>query len=276
MLLVALLLFPGGQASAQVSAGLAGAWIAVHHEEGGGDAPAGDFAGMPLSDEGRARVNAWHSSLQSMVERQCTPYPQFFMVTGFPSSLEMWPEYDAISGALTAWKIDWYFGKRTVYMDGRPHPGPLARHTNVGFSTGQMIGDTLHVRTTHITEGPIWQSGVLSSNQATISEYIRRSGDMMSVTMILNDPLYLTEPLVRTKILAYTPAAHVMSPSCEPFAEVPMPEREVPHYLPGKNPTLDTIVKEFGVPLEAAQGHAETLYPEYRKKIKNQPAAQAR
>jgi hypothetical protein len=274
MLLLVFLLIPG-QAWAQESAGLAGSWLAQHHEEGGGDAPPGDFAGMPLSDEGRARANTWHSSLQSMVERQCTPYPQFFGVTGFPTSMELVPEHDPISGVVTAWKIGMYFGTRTIYMDGRPHPGPYARHTSSGFSTGEMIGDTLHIRTTHLTEGPIWQSGVLSSNQATISEYISRAGDMLSVTMILYDPVYLTEPLVRTKTHVYTPAVHVMSPSCEPFAEVPMPAGEVPHYLPGKNPTLTTLTEHFGVPLEAAQGHAHTLYPEYRKTLKNQPAQQS-
>jgi hypothetical protein len=44
---------------------------------------------------------------------------------------------------------------------------------------------------------------------------------------------------------------------------------EVPNYLPGENPFL----KEFEtahpmVPYEAARGGAETMYPEYRLKLK--------
>jgi hypothetical protein len=43
----------------------------------------------------------------------------------------------------------------------------------------------------------------------------------------------------------------------------------VPHYLPGKNPLVDEMTKVYGIPQEAAMGGAETMYPEYRDKIKD-------
>jgi hypothetical protein len=42
----------------------------------------------------------------------------------------------------------------------------------------------------------------------------------------------------------------------------------VPHYLPGQNPEADFMTRTYNIPVEAAMGHAETLYPEYRKKLK--------
>ena len=42
----------------------------------------------------------------------------------------------------------------------------------------------------------------------------------------------------------------------------------VPHFLRGKNPDEQTFAKMYNLPLEAALGGAQTLYPEYRKKLK--------
>jgi hypothetical protein len=43
----------------------------------------------------------------------------------------------------------------------------------------------------------------------------------------------------------------------------------VPHYLPGQNPEEDYMVKAYSIPKDAAMGHAYTLYPEYRKTLRN-------
>ncbi|HEV8396787.1 MAG TPA: hypothetical protein VGQ37_21040, partial [Vicinamibacterales bacterium] len=43
----------------------------------------------------------------------------------------------------------------------------------------------------------------------------------------------------------------------------------VPHYLPGKNPFVNEMTQKKGIPLEAVLGGPETIYPEYRKKLKD-------
>ena len=43
----------------------------------------------------------------------------------------------------------------------------------------------------------------------------------------------------------------------------------VPHYLPGQNPNVEEMTKLWGIPVEAVKGGAETMYPEYRKKLKD-------
>jgi hypothetical protein len=42
----------------------------------------------------------------------------------------------------------------------------------------------------------------------------------------------------------------------------------VPHILPGKNPFVSEVTDMYHIPQEAVMGGAETMYPEYRKKLK--------
>ena len=40
-----------------------------------------------------------------------------------------------------------------------------------------------------------------------------------------------------------------------------------PHYLPGQNPFVKELTERHNIPIEAVLGGAETMYPEYRKKL---------
>jgi hypothetical protein len=46
------------------------------------------------------------------------------------------------------------------------------------------------------------------------------------------------------------------------------PRGAVPNYLPGENPFVSEHADKLHIPVEAALGGAETMYPEYRLKIK--------
>jgi hypothetical protein len=52
-----------------------------------------------------------------------------------------------------------------------------------------------------------------------------------------------------------------------------VPAGKVPNFLPGKNDILGDFATEYGIPLEAALGGSETLYPEYHKKLKTMKVA---
>lgn len=53
------------------------------------------------------------------------------------------------------------------------------------------------------------------------------------------------------------------------FAVTQMPVlRLVAPRIPGQNPEADFMTRMFNLPTEAAMGYAETLYPEYRRKIR--------
>ena len=43
----------------------------------------------------------------------------------------------------------------------------------------------------------------------------------------------------------------------------------MPHQLPEKNPFVDELTTLYGIPRDAVLGGAETMYPEYRKKLKD-------
>ena len=46
-----------------------------------------------------------------------------------------------------------------------------------------------------------------------------------------------------------------------------------PDFFPGPNPQINVYAAEFGIPLEAVRGGAETMYPEYRGKMATMPKA---
>ena len=61
----------------------------------------------------------------------------------------------------------------------------------------------------------------------------------------------------------------------EAVQEVERKKGDVPHHLPGKNPFLTEFPARHGLPEAAARGGAETMYPEFRIKMKGMPPAQA-
>ncbi len=87
--------------------------------------------------------------------------------------------------------------------------------------------------------------------------------------MILEDPIYFEEPFIRSASFVLDPAVRVLPEQCEPQVEITRKEGDVPHYRPGGNPFLNEVADTYKIPLEAVRGGAVTLYPEYRKKLKD-------
>jgi hypothetical protein len=232
----------------------------------------GNFSGMPLSDEGRAKALLYTSNLPSVYERQCLAQS-----TGVfqyrPGGLEIWSEL-AEDGRVLAWVLggDNLRGDMRIWMDGRPHPSPNAQHTEGGFATGKWEGDTLTVQTTHVKTAWIRRGvGIPGSDESTFTLHITRHDDMLTVTTIQEDPYYLTEPHVVSRVWQFNARATGTSrDQCNTGNEIPSIEDTgiVPHQIPGKNPEEDYMVRTFNMPKEAAMGYAHTLYPEYRKTIK--------
>jgi hypothetical protein len=170
------------------------------------------------------------------------------------------------------------FGRatHTVWMDGRPHPSKYAPHTFEGFTTGVWEGDMLTTYTTHIKMGYLRRNGVPTSDETTVTEHWVRHGDVLTVTTVVEDPVYLTEPLVRSQNWQLDPEVQRLATPCEPVVEVARKPGTVPHYLPGTNPFLKEVTNMYNIPIEAVRGGAETMYPEYRKKLKDEYAAPAK
>jgi glyoxylase-like metal-dependent hydrolase (beta-lactamase superfamily II) len=87
--------------------------------------------------------------------------------------------------------------------------------------------------------------------------------------VFISDPVYLTEPFVRTRDYVLNLNQELRGYACTPTAEIAnRAEGYVPHYLPGKNPFL-LSAKRFGVPEAAIGGGAETIYPDFQLKLKD-------
>ena len=81
---------------------------------------------------------------------------------------------------------------------GGPHPSPNAEYLWEGFSTGKVNGNRLTITTTHMKYGVIQRNGVPASTRATMTEHFIRHGDRLTLMTIVDDPVYLEEPFVRT------------------------------------------------------------------------------
>jgi hypothetical protein len=230
----------------------------------------GDYLGLPINAAARLRADSWDATLVEIPENQCRAHGSDYGWRG-PSALSIWKEVDKASQQVIAYRthLSAYGAEQTIWMDGRPHPPDYAAHTWAGFSTGRWEGDILVVTTTHLKENWLGLNGVPRSDVATASAHIMRHGNYLTVAAITYDPVYLSEPLIRTIDFIYNPQQQMAPWPCESVDEVDRPAGVVPHHLPGTNPFLNEFPARYGVPPEATRGGAETMYPEYQLKLKN-------
>lgn len=259
-----------GSFNGSLGVDLSGNWSPAPHDELVGNPALVEYYGVPINDGARAFGLAWSPSRSTLPEHQCQVHLVSYIYGG-PLNLRITEERDPQSQKVIAIKqyISTYEQNRTIWMDGRPHPSPNAPHTWMGFSTGKWEGDTLTVYTTHMKMGELRRNGLLESDQATLVEHFIRYGDLMTHVAIVTDPATLTEPFIRTQTFRLTvPEGSNWLYPCEYVEEVVRPRGVVPSYMPGENPFVAEHAKKLHIPVEAALGGAETMYPEYRLKIK--------
>lgn len=251
---------------------LAGTWAQRFHEdlpERGAGPEIGDYTGLPINDAARLRADSWDAGKWTVPERQCEPHPADYGPRG-PANLRIVSTVDPISQDVIAWNVTvmWSLQQRTIYMDGRPHPSANAQHSWQGFSTGEWEGDMLKVTTTHLKEGWVRRNGLPRSDKATLTEYFIRNDNYLTLVTAVDDPVYLTEPLVRTSDWVLDPGVQLSPFSCIPAIEIERPRGAVIHHLPDTNPFLSEFAIRHGIPLEAARGGSATMYPDYLPRLR--------
>jgi hypothetical protein len=262
-------------AVAQVS--LVGEWSPRYHEDQPDRIPGpelGDYTGLPLTDGARLSADSWDASRLTLREHQCKVHNGPYILHG-PIQFRLSEERDLRTQQLIAIHeyLNTYEQERTIWMDGRPHPPEWAPHTWQGFSTGKWEGDILTVSTTHIKQEWVRRNGVPNSEKSTTVEHFIRHGNIMSHLIVWSDPVYLSEPLIRSEefVLQERTSGNWLWP-CEYVDEIiDRPHSVVPNYLPGRSPFDGDFAYRYGVPVEAAKGGAETTYPEYQQKLRTLP-----
>jgi hypothetical protein len=262
-------------ALAQVIPDIDGGWQAIFHEDQLERVPGpelGDYLGLPINAAARAFGEAWSASRLTIPEHQCRAHSSAYIYRG-PLNLRIWSERDPNTQQIIAIHQDTsnFQQRRVIWMDGRPHPPEDAAHTWMGFSTGRWEGDMLVVTTTHIKQMWHRRNGLPQSDKIRLTEYFIRHGAVMTYVTHTEDPVYLTEPLVKTTNLRlsqiYLTPQQLLYP-CQNVVELASLERgQVPHYMPGENPFLRAFRDRFKLPEIATRGGAETMYPEFRRRV---------
>jgi hypothetical protein len=248
------------------------------------DGPAlADYLGIPLNAEARARALAYDGALLGVPEHACMRHPSQYSFWG-PARLRIEADLDANLDVVD-YKVGGTFRRadRVIWMDGRPKPSKYAPHTWAGFTTGEWRGATLVTTTTHLKWGWVRRNGVPASDQSTVFTYYTRNENVLTITWMVYDSLYLTEPYVKSVDFIAAPrgvtaAAFGVEPAdrgnnlfaqCFPREEIARPDQHyVPHYLPGENPFVDETAKRLGLPTDATLGGADTALPEFKDRLK--------
>lgn len=237
-----------------------------------------EYGGIPVNEAGRLYALAWSAARIQGREHQCMGYTVPYTYNQ-PGNLRFWEVRDPFTQRLLAVKHYWQIseGTRTIWMDNRPHPPPYAQHTWAGFSTGKYEGNTLTVYTTHLKRAWIRANGLAQSDEATVTEHFIRHGDRITYLAIVNDPVYLAEPFSRT----YTLMRNAKEPdgwlyACDDGEQIlGRREDQVESYFWGQHPFLSEFADSKHIPLLAALGGPETMYPELLAKLKDPQAAEA-
>src|SRR6267143_1762003 len=194
---------------ARAQADLTGSWGPRYHEDFPERIPGPElvnYLGLPINEAARQWALSWDPSRLTLEEHQCQVHVSPYIYRG-PLQLRIWEERDPKTQTLLAIKnyISTYEQTRMIWMDGRPHPPEYAAHTWQGFSTGKWEGDMLTVTTTHLKLGWIRRNGIPRSDRAVVTEHFVRHGDVLTLITVINDPIYLTEPFIRTTNWALDP-----------------------------------------------------------------------
>ena len=246
---------------------IAGEWR-LDSAEDPGQPPLADYLGLALNEAGRLRADTTPESIWGTPEYQCRPHsaPHQWRGVGGARILK---DLDPLSREIVGFRVQFMRSlDRPIYMDGRPHPPAWAPHSWSGFSTGEWVGQTLKVTTTHLKDGYLRRGGPQTSDMLTMTEFLTRHGDILSIVQVVDDPIYLDEPNVLSITYTYDPTAGPSTENCSgsSFAENGGRDRHwVPHFLPGQNSGIgEFIKKESWIPLEPVRGGVRTIYPEYR------------
>jgi hypothetical protein len=274
--LAILIAFAAASSSAVAEIDITGLWRPLPRNQDGSGLTL-DAAGMPISEDGGNRLHSWSPEEFDMAEWVCRPHAWDYSLEGPLSQIRFWPQVDQATQNVVAYHghINQEEQEITIWMDGRPHPPRYAPHTWSGFTTGEWQGDVLVTTTTHVKEAYIRRWGIMRSDQTTVRTYWRRIGDYLQATVVMYDPIYLTEPYIRSSMMWVNDPKMAMEPyPCEEATETAVPRGTVAHFLPGRSPLpgLDPNVTDvFHAPFEARMGGAQTMFPEYIARMRGLP-----
>src|SRR3977135_722979 len=206
----------------QIPPDIAGEWNLTNTEEATtAQPPLGDYLGIPFNAAGRQRADTTAESIWGTPEYQCRPHSAPHQWRGLGGA-RILKEQDPLTREVSVYHIQFMRSlDRPIYMDGRPHPPAYAPHSWTGFSTGEWVGNTLKVTTTHLKDGYLKRGGPQTSDMYGMTELITRPGDLLTIVSGVAHPIYQDEPYVESTTYNYDATASVNTETCNAssFAE---------------------------------------------------------
>jgi cyclase len=262
----------------QIPTDIAGEWTLTNNEEDTtAQPPLGDYLGIPFNAAGRMRADTTAESIWGTPEYQCRPHSAPHQWRGLGGA-RILKEQDPLTREVRTYHVqfmrslDW-----PIFMDGRPHPPAWAPHSWTGFATGQWIGNTLKITITHLKDGYLKRGGPQTSDMYTMTDYLTRHGEILTIVTVVDDPIYMDEPYVESTTYTIDPNSNVNMETCNgsSFAENGGTDRHhVPHFLPGQNTALtEWLKRDNWIPVEPTRGGVTTIYPEYRSTLNGSAGA---
>jgi hypothetical protein len=271
-------------ASGYAQIDVSGDWTAPVTFDNNEDVVYGNYTGVPLGEAGRLRARTWNESMLEQPQWQCKPHGAVYFERGPGARLHIQREYNPITGQLMALTLGpggtSPSGGMEIFLDGRQEPSDLALHSWFGFSKGSFEGGHLKFTTNHIKEDTLRRLGVPSSDRTTLTQFWIRHGDHLEWLVIDDDPVYFTEPMLRSMDFKLVLNAGFNAPGPAPVSgcvvveESDRPAGTVPHYNPKEDKQANEYADRYHLPLEFTMGGAKTMYPEYQRQLiraANQP-----
>jgi hypothetical protein len=162
----------------------------------------------------------------------------------------------------------------TIWMDGRAPPSSQALRTFSGYAVGYWHGDTLIAHVTGMKDGYLTRNGIPESNQAKLTLYVTRHEQLLNILGVESDPVYLTQPYILSRTWRQTDAGGTEIPpmTCQATEEIPELSDgvHIATTLPGQNQLVKVDERTYHLPPFAVAGGAETMYPEFQKRLRKQ------
>lgn len=138
--------------------------------------PKGEFGGLKLKPEARAKADKWKPEDEMTLARVCAAPSIIYTQQGpFPFEIYQTPQ-------LIVFKYEYFDQVRLIFMDGRQHPPADAPHSKVGHSVGHWEGDELVIDTTHLESATITNNGLDHSDDVHLVERYKLGADGKSLT----------------------------------------------------------------------------------------------
>ena len=247
-----------------------GDWRPLYHEDLPERSPGphlADYSGMPINDAARMRGDSYNPNRISVVsEYICRQHGGDYSMRG-AADLNISRIVDPLTQQTIAFKtrIGFMGMERTIWLNNPERPAEIAPHTFQGFSTGSFDGNMLNIYTTDFKESYLRRNGLAASSERTATELWVLHGDYLTVVTVIEDPVFMTEPLVRSQSWVRDPSARQAPSECQVIQELPVNAlgQIVPHFLPDQNPWLMEFAERYRLPYSGVRGGIETMYPEF-------------